>query len=279
MNLLRKINTVIVIRIVCVIMISYALYMVGSMLLDRSVNAQTYEDLRDLYAEDKQAAAIAVEETATPAPAPVVLHDVVEDTAMLPAQAAPHKEDATPENTFTNLRKANKDFVGWLHIKDTHIDYPVVQTTDNEYYLNHNFRKSENIGGAIFMDYRNKKDSKSSNTIIYGHHMKDDTMFTDLLKFADQEFYDEHPTFTFETTKGEQTWEIFSAYITNTSFNYIIPDFDTKKQFSDFISKVARKSLIKTDVKVSSSDQIMTLSTCSYSLKDGRMVVHARKIN
>jgi len=284
MDLLKQIKWVQVIRAVCLLVLLYSLYMVVSMVKDRVVNAQSYEDTRKLYELDKRAATDDVEDVksleSTPALSepPVKLHPVVQESVALPNKQAPHKEAAPPENTFANLKKANKDFVGWIHIRDTNIDYPVVQTSDNEYYLNHNFRKSENIGGAIFMDYRVKLDSPSRNTIIYGHHMKDGSMFTDLLKFLKQDFYEDHPVISLEMLDGEETsWEIFSAYITNTEFNYIIPDFETDKEYDSFLKSIKRKSVIKPDVKVTKSDRIITLSTCSYSIKDGRMVVHARK--
>lgn len=95
------------------------------------------------------------------------------------------------------LQKLNKDMAGWLTIADTEIDYPILQSTDNDYYLHHNYKNEKARAGSIFKDYRNTNEFLDKNTIIYGHNMKDGSMFADLRKYLDKDFLAAHPTFSY----------------------------------------------------------------------------------
>lgn len=180
---------------------------------------------------------------------------------------------------FDQLLSQNQDVVGWITIDNTKVDYPIVQAEDNDTYLNQNFYHEQTRAGSIFMDYRNDiEDTNNKNMIIYGHRMKDGTMFQQLTKFLDQSFVDEHTTFTLDTLYGEYDAEVFAVYQTMTDFDYIQTEFPGDASFTQFIEEVKQTSEIKTDVEVKESDNIVTLSTCDYRLDpdNGRLVVQAK---
>ncbi|MFC5530557.1 class B sortase [Cohnella yongneupensis] len=179
---------------------------------------------------------------------------------------------------FKPLLEVNDEIVGWLRIADTEVDYPVTQTDDNEYYLTHDVKKEENITGSIFMDYRNNIKGYNRNTILYSHSMKNGTMFGAVLRYESRWNFENKPIIEFDTLYGDEKWEIFSAYKTDTSFDYIRTDFKSDEDFQQYLDTVKAMSLHKSDVEVSASDQILTLSTCYHGLKNGRFVVHAKLI-
>lgn len=198
---------------------------------------------------------VSIQDTATPSPTEEVL--VVMDEMM------PYVED-------------NSDTVGLIMIEDTVIDYPVVYSGDNEFYMNHSFEKKDSKAGWIFMDYRCDAEEPQSNMILYGHHMKDGSMFAELMKFKDKTFFDNHPIIRFDTLYEELEWEIFAAYVTDTSFYYINTDFHNDEEWLNFIRTCQDKSKHETDIELRSDDVILTLSTCTYEYDDARYVVQAR---
>lgn len=181
---------------------------------------------------------------------------------------------------FEQLLNQNPDFNGWIQVPDTRIDYPVVKSSDNEFYLNHNFEKEQSKHGAIFMDYRNQGYGLDRHTIVYGHYMKDGSMFKDLEKYSEQQFYENNPIIYTHTNNGKKIkWKVFSTYVTDTNFYYIETDFASDDVFKDFIDNITDKSLIASELDVTTDNQILTLSTCSYEFDDARFVVHATRIN
>ncbi|MBC1685685.1 class B sortase [Listeria welshimeri] len=179
-----------------------------------------------------------------------------------------------------SLQKLNKDMAGWLTIADTEIDYPILQSTDNDYYLHHNYKNEKARAGSIFKDYRNTNEFLDKNTIIYGHNMKDGSMFADLRKYLDKDFFKAHPTFSYESGLANYKVEIFSVYETTTDFYYIETDFPGKQDFADYLEKVQQQSIYKSNVKVSSKDRIITLSTCDTEkdYEKGRMVIQGKLV-
>ncbi|MBC2360776.1 class B sortase [Listeria welshimeri] len=179
-----------------------------------------------------------------------------------------------------SLQKLNKDMAGWLTIADTEIDYPILQSTDNDYYLHHNYKNEKARAGSIFKDYRNTNEFLDKNTIIYGHNMKDGSMFADLRKYLDKDFFKAHPTFSYESGLANYKVEIFSVYETTTDFYYIETDFPGKQDFDDYLEKVQQQSIYKSNVKVSSKDRIITLSTCDTEkdYEKGRMVIQGKLV-
>lgn len=179
---------------------------------------------------------------------------------------------------FKGLLDDNADVAGWITIEGTQIDYPVLQTTNNETYLTQNFNKDTSIAGSIYLDYRNDIESSDLNTVVYGHRMKDGSMFQHLAKFMDKDFFDNHQTFEFETLYGSYEAEIFAVYNTLTTFDYIKTDFDSDEEYEELLTNIQNESKYQTGVDVSTDDHIITLSTCDYQLdkNEGRLVVQAK---
>ena len=179
---------------------------------------------------------------------------------------------------FENLKKINSDTIAYIKINNTNVDYPVVKYTDNEFYLNHNFEKKENSGGWLFLDYKNNIDSNDKNIIVYGHNMKDGSMFGTLSKVLTNEWQNNENNLliTFITEKGKYKYKIFSTYRIDNEEYYIKTSFNSDNEYIDFLSTIKKRSNKYYDVLLDEKDQILTLSTCSGSNK--RVVVHAKKI-
>ncbi|EKZ1457078.1 class B sortase [Listeria monocytogenes] len=178
------------------------------------------------------------------------------------------------------LRKLNKDMAGWLTIADTEIDYPILQSTDNDYYLHHNYKNEKARAGSVFKDYRNTNEFLDKNTIIYGHNMKDGSMFADLRKYLDKNFWEKHPTFSYESGLANYKIEIFAVYETTTDFYYIETEFPGANDFDNYLQKVRGQSIYKSNVEVSGKDRIITLSTCDTEkdYEKGRMVIQGKLV-
>ena len=192
------------------------------------------------------------------------------------------REDGTEIDILTPLRRINPQIIGWIHVDDTTIDYPVVQGLDNSYYLDHNVYGETTICGAIFMDYRNVIGKPMQNFILYGHRMNDDSMFGHVNKFTKEDFFNEHPTFTLILEDGYYTCEVFSIYRTTTyGFNYAqTSPGPSEEEYLQFVAACKAQSLYHRDVEITADDSIVTLSTCDYALdaKKGRLVLQAKMV-
>src|SRR5690625_4924012 len=167
---------------------------------------------------------------------------------------------------FDELVKQNENVVGWITIDDTQVDYPILHSKDNFEYLTENYYGEQSIAGSIFLDFRNDITSTDLNTIIYGHRMKDGSMFQDLTKFLDEDFFESHQTFEYDTLYGSYEAEIFAVYNTLIDFNYIQTDFASAEEYEQLLAEIQEKSRYETDIQVSADDRIITLSTCEYDL-------------
>jgi sortase B len=179
---------------------------------------------------------------------------------------------------YMSLLDVNSDLVGWVSVPGTVIDYPVVQADDNDFYLRRDIHKQAASGGAIFMDYRSDSKGQGRHTILYGHHMRNGTMFKELEKFKNAEFFEQNGYVRFDTLFAEIEWEVFSVYITDTTFPYIQVSFSSDEEYVDFLKRIQNKSIYQKDIELNAEDQILTLSTCTYEYDDARFVVHARRI-
>ena len=177
---------------------------------------------------------------------------------------------------FDQLLTVNDETIGWIYIPDTNINNVVVKGGNNKYYLSYTFYGTKSKYGTVFMDYRNALPFQD-NTIIYGHNMRDDRMFGDLMKYKKAQFYNEHSIIYLKTAESVTKWKIFSVYVTSTDFYYIVNTFKNNVGLKQrFIDEVCARSLLECDVDVTPEDKIITLSTCDYTIKDGRFAVHAR---
>jgi sortase B len=205
-------------------------------------------------------------------------------------------EDQKAQNDFSQLvvsggydlealYEQNQDIIGWLQIKDTKINYPVMQTKNiPEYYLRRNFKKEQSVSGTPFLDATSDINKPTLNWTIYGHNIKRGTMFHDLLKYDNEEFYQTHKTFTFDTINGTGTYEIVAAYYTQiytTEYDgfkyYHYNGITSSAMLKEFIAGSKALALYDTGVTVE-NEQVLTLSTCAYQVEDGRFVVVAKKI-
>lgn len=178
---------------------------------------------------------------------------------------------------FSELKTINPETVGWLTVKGTNIDYPVVKHSDNDYYLKKDFENNNNRYGWLFMDYRNTAPTLGQNTIIYGHD-SGGVMFGNLYKVLYRKWYTNknNQKITFNTETESSTWQIFSIYKIDTTTDYLKTTF-TGNEFQDFINMITQRSIYNFNVNVTNTDKILTLSTCHGDKQ--RLVVHAKKLS
>lgn len=183
------------------------------------------------------------------------------------------------DTDISSLKLKNSDTVGYLKVNGTNINYPVVQSSDNDYYLKHSFDKSYSQAGWIFLDYRNNINKLDQNTIIYGHNMLNGTMFSNLTKMLDKSFFnDSNNTYINLITENKTTlWKIFSVYVTNPDTYYMTIGFSSSNEYSDFLNNIKNKSIYDFEENINSDDKILTLSTCT-NLNTKRLVIHAKLI-
>jgi len=179
---------------------------------------------------------------------------------------------------FKTLKKMNDDTVAWIYLGGTNVNYPVVQTSNNYYYLDHSFDKSQNNAGWLFMDYRNNNKEYKENTIIYAHNRKDKTMFGTLDNLLTNEWYniEENRVIKMSTETNNTLWQIFSVYTIETTNDYIKTNFQTNEEFQQFINLIKSRSYRNFNTIVNTNNKILTLSTCHGKLK--KLVVHAKLI-
>ncbi len=179
------------------------------------------------------------------------------------------------KSTLRALRRVNEDVVGWITVEDTGIDYPIVRTTDNDFYLDHAYDRSYLNAGAIFFDFRCTDSLDNTyNTVIYGHNMFSGIMFHDVIKYKDEEFFASHDI-TISTDDGIFVYRPFSIYETVSTDIYFEVNFDSDDEFGAFLNSMGSRSIFDTDVELDGSDRIITFSTCTNDSEEGRLVLHA----
>lgn len=182
------------------------------------------------------------------------------------------------EVDFNGLKSINPDTKGWIKVNGIGLDIPVVQTTDNEYYLKHSFDKSYNVCGWAFVDYRNNLDGKDKNIIIFGHNRKDGNMFSNMTEILKPKWSDEaeNKNITFITEEGESTYEVFSVYEISAEDYYIQTNFNSDEEYQNFLNIIKSRSTKEYNTKLTAKDKILTLSTCGKD-NEHRIVLHAKK--
>lgn len=239
--------------------------------------------------ETKKSAALheQAEELVTAEP-PVVLDPFPEDDEeALPADTRP--EIAMPAQTyddptvtvlrnmdFSALQEENADVLGWIIIPDTEINYPLMQAEDNDYYLTRLWDRTSNKTGSIFMDYKNDPALGDYHTLIYGHRMRDGSMFAGLKYYKTKDYWESHPLVYIGTNDKCYTYEIFSAYKAPVSgHTFQTPEFPDDAAKDAFIAESLKVSVIKTGVVPTASDNVITLVTCTGTGYESRWVVQA----
>lgn len=238
----------------------------AAMLLRNSIRSRHEKEANLMLAQKVRQAAKMQEEGAAPEP----LSEEAEENFILPE--------------YRELWEQNNDLAGWLAIEDLGIDYPVMNTPDDpEYYLRRGFDKEEAVSGSLFIGEGWKPEG--GNTIIYGHHMKDGTMFGKLDEYSNWEYAKEHPLIRFDTLTEKGEYQVIAAFYSQIhsleekdAFRYYwYIDLSDKKRFEEYVTKVKAASIYDTGVEAVYGDKLLTLSTCSYHAKEGRFVVVARK--
>ena len=179
---------------------------------------------------------------------------------------------------FENLKKINNDIVGYIRVKNTSIDYPVVKCGDNEYYLTHSLDNSTNSAGWVFADYKNKFDTTDKNIVLYGHNRKDGTMFRTLRNTLEEQWYTnpDNQEVIFVTENEKNKYEVFSIYKIENEDYYITTEF-SNSEYKKFLKTIKSRSIHDFGVELNEDDQILTLSTCDNNNKY-RIALHAKKI-
>lgn len=186
------------------------------------------------------------------------------------------------DNKYADLYAQNDDFIGWIKIDDTVIDYPVMQSKDSpNFYLDHNFKKEYSRFGVLYM--QENCNLQSDNIVIYGHNMKNESMFNELTKYKDKDFYNAHRYIQLDTLSEQRTYEVICAFktvaYTNNGFQYYsFVNANTEEDFCAYIEKCRALSFYDTGVNAEYGDNLITLSTCEYSQNNGRFVVVAKLI-
>ncbi len=183
------------------------------------------------------------------------------------------------------LQEQNADIVGWLEIENTNINYPVLQGTDNSYYMTHNYKKENSRNGSIFLDANYNWNIASNNLLIYGHNLGNGMMFQELLKYEKESFYREHPVIRFTTAEEDAEYEIISVFKSrvyhksekNVFRYYFFLNSESEEEYNQFVKNAKNASIYPIDETASYGDQLITLSTCSYYVEDGRFAVVGRK--
>ncbi len=273
---------------IAVLLVSAALCVGSTFMLTR--DAGQAAEGADAYA---QAASLAAEQTPAPGPTgddavdPPAGEEAAPDPtgaaeAVTVVQARPVPDLPLPTVNFTALREQGPEVAAWLTLPDTAIDYPVAQGQDNEYYLTHLYDGTENKAGCLFLDYGNATDFSDRNTVIYGHNMRDGSMFAALLQYAGQDYYNAHPNMLLVTPEGGFLVELFTAFEAS-------PDeaggaaspwamgWAGEQDYAAWLADMRGRSLFESGVSVSPGDRVLTLSTCTGS-GSSRFVVMGRLI-
>ena len=176
------------------------------------------------------------------------------------------------------LLERNEETVGWITITNTPINYPLVQHTDNQYYLNHNSVNEPSAYGGIYVDYRNDKGLIDRNTLIYGHNMNNGTMFHELVKYKERDFFEQHPYMYVSNLYETFTYEIFSVYVVDADVETVEVTYESDEAFLNYIQSCQARSIWPKSIDLEPTDQIITLVTCSYETDNARTLIQAKLI-
>ncbi len=252
----------------CICLFLFSIWKLATIFLGYNAGNKEYEELQQYVLSEPE-----TPDTAASA------EDASDDTSDDTAEEETTEDVSTKEARidFASLKAINEDAVGWIEIPGTEISYPVVHTTDNTYYLTHTFRRQENKSGAIFEESSNASDFSDLHTIIYGHNMKNGSMFAGLKNYGKKNYYEAHPYIYLDQEDGTHCYQIFSCYeadVTDVTYTVGYAADDT---YASFLDSLKTSSLYDTGVSVSKEDSVITLSTCT-SNGSKRFVVHAKKL-
>lgn len=250
-----------------------------------------YENARETYGEAERISGIATEKESSESP---IGADPIEENSLAERRPAvsiveENKETWVPEpvegdavaealleTDLDALREVNEDVVGWIMIPDTVINYPILQGEDNQYYLEHTWDGKENAVGSIFLECANNPDFNDFHTLVYGHNMKDKSMFTSVRNYSRQEYWESHPYVYLVTDAGVWRYEVYASYEAEVTGHTYAVGFSAEEHKREFISQGLDISVIDTGIVPEPTDRILTLSTCLGRGNQSRWVAQAR---
>lgn len=200
----------------------------------------------------------------------------------IPATASEENEgtaDASPARhrafsvDIAGLRELYPDMRGWIVLEGTKIDYPIVQTNNNYYYLSHLYNGSSNSNGSIFIDCENNGIFQDDNTVIYGHNMESGIMFAVLNRYKSQDFFEKHPVMTVSTADGDYLVELICGTIEDGNQPFVKFNFDGFEDMEDYVNSYRERSTFYSEVNLQPGDKLLTLCTCTYELFNGRFML------
>ena len=248
----------------CICLLAFSVWKLATIFIGYSSGDKEYKDLQQYVLSEPE----------TPDQASSSSDNTSDDTAEEAAETVSSKEERID---FTSLKEINEEAVGWIEIPGTEISYPVVHTTDNVYYLTHTFRRQENKSGAIFMEASNAGDFSDLHTIVYGHNMKNGSMFAGLKNYGKKNYYEAHPYIYRDQEDGTHCYQIFSCHEADvTDITYTI-GYHSDDTYAAFLDELTASSLYNTGVSVGTNDSVLTLSTCT-NKGAKRFVLHAKKL-
>lgn len=252
---------------ICAAMFAALFFMSGSQILN------WYLDSRQSQAEFVEIAGM----VNTKAPSAEISGE-----AEIPAVSDAPEQELTILEEYSAVYEQNNDFVGWVLIEGTKINYPVMQSVEEpDFYLKHNFEKQYSEYGVPYIQ-ADCDLLTSDNLVIYGHHMNDDSMFSELCKYTSVDFYNEHKIVHFDTKYSHGTYEIVAVFKTTANdggfpYHHFV-DAENEQAFNDFIAACKERSFYEIETTAQYGDRLITLSTCEYTQSNGRMVVMAKQI-
>lgn len=268
--------------IIAIFLISYIVNYIVAMIItqkqtgllnDISANTTLASDIENIQNADWNSRELSIIEN---------LNNNINDN--LQYKATKHVEKNERMLKIEALQNENKDIKGWIEIPGTTINYPVLQGEDNEFYVNHNYKKNKVKSGAIFIDMMYSWDKPSTNMLIYGHNMKNGTMFTTLMNYQSKSYYEKHPSIRFTTNTSDSTYDIIAAFESkaykdseNVFKYYDFINANNEDEFNNYITNIKKMSIYDTGKTAMYGDELMTLSTCAYHTENGRFVVVAKK--
>lgn len=298
-----KKNTGNILRL-CLLLLFGAAFLAGALLTGKSLYGRreaenAYESLRTavhapLPTERLPGGTAAAEENAgpeepekpkaaapapTPAGTPAAAAPAVSETE--PAEdGAPEEKSAEPPASvdFDSLKAVSPEICAWLYADWISVDYPVMHTDNNEYYLDHLYNGTVNSSGSLFADCRNTGLFSDGNTVIYGHHMKNGTMFGSLAAYRDQSFYDAHPVLYLYTPQGNWRIELFSGTAEDGNREFVRFDFEDEADFEAYAASLRARSVFRSSVTPEPGDRLVSLCTCSYERDNARFQLVGRLV-
>lgn len=248
--------------------------------LDEKINEENPEEVIDLTEESENPQDSQEVNDMDSPEEPLEEESQEDNTPEEPSAQEPQQDNQVSQEDVA----FEENVIGWINVEGTNIDYPVVQADDNEYYLTRNYKGEKDSYGSIYMDFRNVSVGRDDNIIIYGHKIRDGSMFSDLANYTNEGIYEQYfennNIVTLDHNGERTTWEIYSAYVVNLDREdyYLFTIFKDREKYKDFLEESKERSLIKKDIELTENDTVISLVTCNFWYDNARVIVHGKLI-